>query len=63
MSLDQMKVAALGRPFALGLPYDARKDELHIASVSCNKRLFCCLYSGQLCVAHYVPTDLSCLRS
>lgn len=28
-SNDQMMVAALGRPFTLGMLYDARKDELH----------------------------------
>ncbi|KAK2820143.1 hypothetical protein Q5P01_023102 [Channa striata] len=29
MALDQITVAALGRPFTLGMLYDARKDELH----------------------------------
>lgn len=29
MAADQMEVAALGRPFALGMLYDARKDKLN----------------------------------
>uniref|UniRef100_A0A3Q1I8H6 B30.2/SPRY domain-containing protein n=1 Tax=Anabas testudineus TaxID=64144 RepID=A0A3Q1I8H6_ANATE len=29
MASDQIMVAALGRPFTLGMLYDARKDELH----------------------------------
>lgn len=28
MTLNNMEVAALGRPFTLGMLYDVRKDEL-----------------------------------
>lgn len=33
MASDQIMVAALGRPFTLGMLYDARKDELHTGKI------------------------------
>lgn len=33
MAADQITMPALGRPFSLGMLYDARKDELHTGKV------------------------------
>ncbi|KAM4715149.1 LOW QUALITY PROTEIN: stonustoxin subunit alpha-like [Anableps anableps] len=37
MSSDQIEIAALGRPFALGMLYDARKDQLITGFTLCNE--------------------------
>ncbi|XP_007573619.1 stonustoxin subunit alpha-like isoform X2 [Poecilia formosa] len=37
MSSNQVEIAALGRPFALGMLYDARKDQLITGFSLCNK--------------------------
>ncbi|XP_015245341.1 PREDICTED: stonustoxin subunit alpha-like [Cyprinodon variegatus] len=36
MSSDQIEIAALGRPFSLGMLYDARKDQLMTGFTLCN---------------------------
>lgn len=36
MDSDQIVVAALGRPFALGMLYDARNDKLNTGKTYCH---------------------------